>query len=129
MQLDEILEVRVFEECDVYSGSRWKQYFIGELSSKVQFRWRLDQSPTFSWYSTIAISPASQEDIVAAQHPLQRAEAEAKLKAENKAKLEAEAATKAAAAGQQVTINCVKGKMVRKVTTKKPKCPAGDKKK
>ncbi len=55
-------------------------------------------------------------------------EAEAKAAAELKAKQEAEAAAKAAAA-KKITITCVKGKTVKKVTAVKPKCPKGYKKK
>jgi hypothetical protein len=51
-------------------------------------------------------------------------EAEAKAAAELKAKQEAEAAAKAAAA-KKITITCVKGKTVKKVTAVKPKCPKG----
>jgi hypothetical protein len=57
-----------------------------------------------------------------------KAEAEAKAAAELKAKQEAEAATKATAA-KKITITCVKGKTVKKVTAVKPKCPTGYKKK
>jgi len=53
-------------------------------------------------------------------------EAEAKAAAELKAKQEAEAK---AAATKKTTITCVKGKLVKKVTAVKPKCPAGYKKK
>ncbi len=54
-------------------------------------------------------------------------EAEAKAAAELKAKQEAEA--KAEAAKKKITITCVKGKTVKKVTAVKPKCPSGYKKK
>jgi hypothetical protein len=53
-------------------------------------------------------------------------EAEAKAAAELKAKQEAEAK---AAAIKKTTITCVKGKLTKKVTAVKPKCPAGYKKK
>jgi hypothetical protein len=56
-----------------------------------------------------------------------KATAEAKAAAELKAKQEAEAAAKAAAA-KKITITCVKGKTVKKVTAVKPKCPKGYKK-
>ena len=55
-------------------------------------------------------------------------EAEEKAAAELKAKQEAEAKAKAAAL-KKTTITCVKGKTTKKVTTVKPKCPAGYKKK
>jgi len=53
-------------------------------------------------------------------------EAEAKVAAELKAKQEAEAK---AAALKKTTITCVKGKLTKKITAAKPKCPAGFKKK
>jgi hypothetical protein len=59
---------------------------------------------------------------------IQRVEAEAKAAAELKAKQEAEAAAKAAAT-KKITITCVKGKTIKKVTAVKPKCPKGYKKK
>ena len=49
-------------------------------------------------------------------------EAEAKAAAELKAKQEAEAK---AAAVKKTTITCVKGKLTKKVTAVKPKCPSG----
>jgi hypothetical protein len=70
----------------------------------------------------------------------QRAIAEAKAAEEIKAKREAESIAAAelrakqeveakAAALKKTTINCVKGKVTKKVTAIKPKCPAGYKKK
>ena len=56
-------------------------------------------------------------------------EAEAKAAAELKAKQEAEAKAKVEAAKKKITITCVKGKTVKKVTAVKPKCPNGYKKK
>jgi secreted trypsin-like serine protease len=53
-------------------------------------------------------------------------EAEAKAAAELKAKQEAEVK---AAALKKTTITCVKGKLTKKVTAVKPKCPTGYKKK
>jgi membrane protein involved in colicin uptake len=50
-------------------------------------------------------------------------DAEAKAAAELKAKQEAEA--KAAAANKKTTITCIKGKLTKKVTAVKPKCPSG----
>ena len=51
-----------------------------------------------------------------------KVEAEAKAAAELKAKQEAEAKT---AAIKKTTITCVKGKLTKKVTAVKPKCPSG----
>ena len=58
-------------------------------------------------------------------------EAEAKAAAELKAMQEAEAkaAAATAAANKKTTITCVKGKLIKKVTAVKPKCPTGYKKK
>jgi hypothetical protein len=58
-----------------------------------------------------------------------KAEAEAKAVADLKAKQEAEAVAKAAAATKKITINCIKGKNLKKVTAVNPKCPKGYKKK
>ena len=54
------------------------------------------------------------------------AEVKAKQDAEAKAKSEAEAK---AALTKKMSITCVKGKLSKKVTAVKPKCPAGYKKK
>ena len=64
-----------------------------------------------------------------------KAKAEAELKAkqeaeeEAKAKAEAEAKAKLEAAKNKTTITCVKGKLTKKITAVKPKCPSGYKKK
>jgi hypothetical protein len=66
-----------------------------------------------------------------------KAEAEAKAKAEEEARVKAEAElkakqeseVKAAAEKKKITITCVKGKLTKKVTAAKPKCPVGYKKK
>jgi hypothetical protein len=69
-----------------------------------------------------------------------KAEAEAKAKAEAEAKAKAEADAKAKAdeiaatanvkaTAKKTTITCVKGKLTKKITQLKPKCPAGYKKK
>ena len=44
------------------------------------------------------------------------------------AKIIADAKVKAAATSKKITITCVKGKLIKKVTAIKPKCPAGYKK-
>ena len=55
---------------------------------------------------------------------------EAKVKAELEQRVKQEAEAKAkAAAFKKTTITCVKGKLTKKVTAVKPKCPAGYKKK
>jgi hypothetical protein len=81
-------------------------------------------------------------DAKAAAELKAKQEAEAKAAAELKAKQEAEAAAAQAAglrakqaaaakaaALKKSTITCIKGKLTKKVTAKKPKCPAGYKKK
>lgn len=66
---------------------------------------------------------AKQEaDAKAAAELKAKQEADAKAAAELKAKQEAEAK---AAANKRTTITCVKGKLTKKVTAVKPKCPAG----
>ena len=78
---------------------------------------------------------AKQEAEVKAAADLKaKQEAEAKAAAELKAKQEAEAKAKSeveakAALSKKITITCVKGKLSKKVTAVKPKCPAGYKKK
>jgi hypothetical protein len=57
-----------------------------------------------------------------------KAKQDAELKAAAELKAKQEAAAKAALV-KKVTITCVKGKTVKKVTAVKPKCPAGYKKK
>jgi hypothetical protein len=70
---------------------------------------------------------AKQEaEAIAAADLKTKEEAEAKAAAELKAKQEADAK---AAAMKKTTIACVKGKMTKKVTAVKPKCPSGYKKK
>jgi hypothetical protein len=66
---------------------------------------------------------AKQEAEAKAAAELQaKQEAETKAAAELKAKQEAEAK---AAAIKKTTLTCVKGKLVKKVTAVKPKCPSG----
>jgi hypothetical protein len=70
---------------------------------------------------------AKQEaDAKAAAELKAKQEADAKAAAELKAKQEADAK---AAATKKSTITCVKGKLTKKVTAVKPKCPTGYKKK
>ncbi len=56
-------------------------------------------------------------------------EAKAKAEAEAKAKAEAEAKAKLEALKKESTITCIKGKLIKKVSAVKPKCPKGYKKK
>ena len=74
-------------------------------------------------------------DLDAANTARIKAEADAKLakdaqaKAEADAKLAKEAQAKAEADAKKITITCVKGKLIKKVTGVKPICPPGYKKK
>jgi membrane protein involved in colicin uptake len=71
----------------------------------------------------VAELKAKQEaDAKAAAELKVKLEAEAMAAAELKAKQEAEAK---AAALKKTTITCVKGKLTKKVTAVKPKCPSG----
>ena len=76
-------------------------------------------------YTTDAIKIPIADLFLSAEAKAKR-EADAKAAAGIKAKQEADA--KAAAgitAKSKVTINCVKGSIIKKVTALKPKCPAG----
>jgi branched-chain amino acid transport system substrate-binding protein len=87
--------------------------------------------PRFPWYKSLLESiekanvelKAKQEaDAKAAAELKAKQEAEAKTAAELKAKQEADAK---AVATKKKTITCVKGKLTKKVTAVKPKCPSG----
>jgi len=77
--------------------------------------------------SNVKLAQAENEakaaaELKAKQEAEAKAIAEAKAAAELKAKQEAEAK---AAAAKKTTITCVKGKLTKKVTAVKPKCPTG----
>ena len=63
-----------------------------------------------------------EERLAAELRAKQEADERARVEAELKAKLEADAK---AAALKKTTITCVKGKLTKKVTAVKPKCPSG----
>jgi M6 family metalloprotease-like protein len=71
--------------------------------------------------SSLKLAQAEKEAKAAAELKAKQ-EAEAKAAAELKAKQEAEAK---AAAAKKSTITCVKGKLTKKFTSVKPKCPIG----
>jgi subtilisin family serine protease len=77
----------------------------------------------------------AEADAKLAKDAQAKAEADAKLakdaqaKAEADAKLAKDAQAKAEADAKQITITCVKGKLIKKVTGVKPICPPGYKKK
>jgi len=68
---------------------------------------------------------AKQEAEAKAAADKAAADAAAKAAADLKAKQEAEAKVMAKAAQKKTTITCVRGKLTKKVTAIKPKCPAG----
>jgi secreted trypsin-like serine protease len=86
---------------------------------------------------TAELKAKQEADAKAAAELKAKQDAEAKAAAELKAKQDAEAkaladklaAAKLAALKKKVTITCVRGKTVKKVTEIKPKCPFGYKKK
>ena len=69
----------------------------------------------------VAVELKAKQEIEAAAELKAKQEAEAKAAAELKAKQEAEAK----ATVKKITITCTRGKLTKKVTTLKPKCPAG----
>ena len=88
-------------------------------------------NPDFFIKRFVLVSKAEEEAKAKAAAELKaKQEAEAKAAAELKAKQEADAKAAAiAAANKKTTITCIKGKLTKKVTAAKPKCPAGYKKK
>ena len=96
---------------DVY----WKNNAGGKIYLASYFNDVIDEANKYLSEVMIREAKAKQE-----------AEAKAKQEAEAKAKQEAEAA---AAVKKIITIKCVKGKTVKKVTSVNPKCPQGYKKK
>jgi FKBP-type peptidyl-prolyl cis-trans isomerase len=72
--------------------------------------------------ATAELKAKQEADAKSAAELKAKQEAEAKAAAELKAKQEAAAK---AAAVKKTTITCVKGKLTKKVTAIKPKCPAG----
>jgi hypothetical protein len=90
-------------------------------------RWRLASPGAWEVFSTtFEERTSSKEQSYLAAELKAKQEAEAKAAAELKAGQEA--AAKAVAA-KKITINCVKGKLTKKVTAVKPRCPMGYKKK
>jgi len=121
-------------------GTPRQPWVIAELPSKTQYRWKVTAKGWISdWYSNVLLSPITLADEKAAQEA-ERLAAEAKAKADKeaerlaaiaqtKANEEARAKAAALAASKKITITCIKGKTVKKVSAVNPKCPAGFKKK
>jgi len=134
----------------IFAGGSWENAAKGILNPG-------DASVTVLWpfvsileekYKEFLVEDTKNRELKAKQEAEAKAaaelkakqEAEAKAAAELKAKQEAEAKAAAelkamqeaeakAAALKKTTITCVKGKLTKKVTAVKPKCPAGYKKK
>jgi hypothetical protein len=89
----------------------------------------ISAQPTSSATPSPTPSPNNRkEEVLSANAELKaKLDAEAKAAAELKAKLDAEAkaAVAKATANKRTSITCVKGKLTKKVTAVKPKCPAG----
>jgi len=103
------------------------------LKEGLELRWRFWVVNQFEVYGPQFRAAPTTETKAAAERKAKE-EADAKAAAEKiiqDARLEAAriiAAAKAAAS-KKITITCVKGKLTKKVTAVKPKCPAGYKKK
>jgi len=103
------------------------------LKEGLELRWRFWVVNQFEVYGTQFRAAPTTEAKAAAERKAKE-EADAKAAADKiiqDARLEAAriiAAAKAAAS-KKITINCVKGKLTKKVTAVKPKCPAGYKRK
>jgi hypothetical protein len=80
--------------------------------------------------AAVELKAKQEAEAKAAAELKAKQDAEVKAAAELKAKQDAEAKAAAiAAANKKTTITCVKGKLSKKVTAVKPKCPSGYKKK
>jgi hypothetical protein len=106
-----------FASSSLTSSSEFKDL----VTKGAEQRLKLDQEAQ-------STAKAAAEAKAAADLKAQQA-AEAKAAADLKAKQEAEAKAVPAAVAKKSTISCVKGKLIKKVTAVKPKCPAGYKKK
>ena len=106
-----------FASSSLTSSSEFKDL----VTKGAEQRLKLDQEAQ-------STAKAAAEAKAAADLKAQQA-AEAKAAADLKAKQEAEAKAVPAAVAKTSTISCVKGKLIKKVTAVKPKCPAGYKKK
>jgi hypothetical protein len=104
-------------EIEQISKLRWRYWVVGQFDVfGTEFQSQLSTK-------VAAELKAKQEaEAKAAAELKAKQEAEAKAAAEVKAKQEAEAK---AAATKKTTITCVKGKLTKKVTAIKPKCPKG----
>jgi hypothetical protein len=115
------------------SGNSWRATYSKGFSLEggrhLQYFTRAVKIP----FSDLLVSPqekAAAELKAKAEVAATKAVADAKVAAELKAKIQAEfeeleAQSAKAAATKKTTITCVKGKLTKKVTAVKPKCPSG----
>jgi hypothetical protein len=98
-----------------------RPWTIAEIEQASQLRWRYWVVGQFDVFG-IEFQSKLSDKAAAELKAKQEAEAKAKAAAELKSKQDAEAK---AAALKKTTITCVKGKLTKKVTAVKPKCPSG----
>jgi predicted DNA-binding protein (UPF0251 family) len=108
-----------------------------ELKDGLELRWRFWLANQFDVYgpqfrATPTIKAKAAEELKANQEAETKAAAELKAKQEEELRAKQEADLKAqqevaaiAAFDKKKTISCVKGKLTKKVTAVKPKCPSG----
>lgn len=106
-----------------------RPWTIVNLQNSEQIRWLRWRFWVDGKWNVVGNQFQSLVSTQAKAEALARVIAQAKAAAELNAKQEAEARAKAEAANKKVTITCVKGKAVKKVTAVKPTCPKGYKKK
>ena len=122
-------------EIEQISQLRWRYWVVGQfdvygsefqsqLSAKAVAELKVKQEAEAK--AAAELKAKQVEEAKAAAELKAKQEAEAKAAAELKAKQEADAK---AAALKKTTITCIKGKLTKKVTAIRPKCPTGYKKK
>ena len=119
-------QIKYVEDCvnsviKLFQGSSnpANRYNLQGLLAQFKTRCRANDADAYSYGEDLLRNYAAGEEAKA------KAEAEAKAAAELVARLEAEAKSKLEAANKKVTITCVKGKTIKKVTAVNPKCPKG----
>ena len=125
------------DDCEIPGLSQNPQWRFGAQLNQALENARVAFVGSFA--ATADLSLVAQAEAAAELKAKQEAEAkaaaelkakqEAEAKAKAKEKAEAEAKAKLEASKKKSTITCVKGKITKKVTAVKPKCPKGYKKK
>ena len=103
------------------SNSYWIERTLGVYYVAAYYQESINEAESF-----LKAKIQEETEAKAAAELKAKQEAEAKASAELKAKQDAEAK---ASAIKKTTIICVKGKLTKKITALKPKCPSGFKKK